>query len=44
MEAHLQLFVIRAQRDDKFISELAAEVGAFLTEVDALYNKLMEIQ
>ncbi len=38
---HLQLFVIRAPRDDKFISELAAEVGAFLVEVDSLYNKLM---
>jgi putative phage-type endonuclease len=38
---HLQLLVVRAPRDEKFIADLAAEVGAFLLEVDALYTKLM---
>lgn len=39
----LQYFQIRYERDDKYIEELEKEVSAFLIEVDAKYNQLLEI-
>ena len=37
---HLQLFVVRFQRDEKRILEITAEVGVFLKEVDEIIERL----
>ena len=37
---HLQLFVCRLPRDDRMIGGMEDEVAAFLSEVDALVEKL----
>lgn len=41
--AHLQLFVLRVDRDDKAIKELEAEVSTFLDEVTEMVKKLNSI-
>lgn len=38
---HLRLYVVRVERDLKFIENLSAEVCNFLAEVDTLYHRLM---
>jgi putative phage-type endonuclease len=38
---HLRLFTVRVKRDESYIENLSAEVCNFLSEVDALYLKLM---
>jgi putative phage-type endonuclease len=40
---HLQLFVVRVERDQKFIDELEREVSAFLEEVNDMVSKLNNI-
>lgn len=40
--AHLQLFVVRVERDENYIDSLAVAVGDFLREVHAMHSKLME--
>lgn len=42
MPEHLQLYIQRIERDEKYIEELVAEIGRFLAETDALYRRLME--
>lgn len=42
MPEHLRTYVFRAQRDDPYITQLAAEVKVFLDEVDQLITKLNE--
>lgn len=42
MPEHLRTYVFRVKRDDAYILQLAAEVKAFLDEVDALIAKLNE--
>lgn len=37
---HLQLFVVRFERDEKRIQEMTAEVTVFLREVDAVVDQL----
>lgn len=37
---HLQLFVVRFQRDDKRITEITAEVNVFLNEVEEIIARL----
>lgn len=44
MPEHLQLFVERVERDDKFISEIEAEVIGFLAEIEMTINELNEIK
>jgi putative phage-type endonuclease len=41
---HLQLFVLRIERDKAYISELEKEVTSFLAEVSAMVEKLNELQ
>ena len=41
---HLQLFVIRFQRDEAKIKELITAVNAFLAQVDEMLNKLKGIK
>lgn len=38
---HLQLLVVRVQRDDAYIAELERQVKAFLREVDQLHDRLL---
>lgn len=38
---HLQIFIVRAPRDDKYIEALAVEVNVFLAEVALMHDKLM---
>jgi len=40
----LQLFVIRIERDDKYILELESEVNKFLEELDARIEKLNNLK
>ncbi len=40
MPEHLQLYVERVKRDDAYIDALAAEVGRFLAEVEAMRDRL----
>lgn len=40
MPKHLQLYVQRVPRDDAYINNLDAEIRTFLSEVDALVEKL----
>ena len=40
---HLQLMVVRVERDNKFIAELETEVKAFLKEVAEMVEKLNEL-
>lgn len=40
----LQLFVIRVERDDEYISKLEEEVSAFLKEVDETVTKLKGVK
>lgn len=44
MPAHLQLFVKRIERNDRYIAELEQEVIHFLEEVDDKVKKLNEIK
>ena len=44
MPANLQIYIKRIERDDKYISDLEAEVIAFLGEVSDLETKLKEIK
>ncbi len=44
MPAHLQLFVKRIERNDRYIAELEQEVIRFLAEVDDKVKKLNEIK
>lgn len=39
---HLQLFVVRLQRDEKRIAEITAEVNVFLNEVDEIIARLKQ--
>ena len=39
---HLQLLIVRAHRDNAYIEALEGEVKQFLSECNALYNRLME--
>lgn len=39
----LQLFVVRVSRDDNYIAELTVEVLDFLSGVDAMVKRLMEV-
>jgi putative phage-type endonuclease len=41
---HLQMFVIRVERDDEVIASLEKEVTAFLAEVDQTVQKLNEFE
>jgi len=41
---HLQIFIQRHERDDKYIALLEEKVIAFLAEVDAMYDKLRTYQ
>lgn len=43
MPPHLQLFVKRVERDDKYIAEVEAEVRKFLKEVDETIEKLENV-
>ena len=40
MPLHAQLFVVRYHRDDKYISEIEAEGSQFLSEVEAMVEKI----
>lgn len=42
MPRHLQLYIFRVERDEKYIKDLEAEVTKFLKEVDEAFLKLME--
>lgn len=42
LPSHLQLFVVRVDRDDAAIAELEAKVAEFLTEVDKEIERLNE--
>ena len=42
MPEHLRVYVFRVVRDEAYIATLAAEVTAFLGDVNDLYDKLME--
>lgn len=42
MPEHLQLYVQRIERDDKYIAELEAKVTAFLCEVESTIKQLNE--
>jgi len=42
--AHLQLFVVRVMRDDVLIQSLENEVRQFLSELDAMVNKLNQLK
>jgi hypothetical protein len=42
MPEHLQLYVFRVTRDEKYIITLEAEVRVFLQEVDALVERLLK--
>lgn len=44
MPEHLQLFVERVERDDKFISEIEAEVIGFLAEIEMTINELNQVK
>ena len=41
---HLQLFVLRVERDSEMIAELEKEVAAFLNEVQAMVDKLNNLK
>lgn len=43
MPEHLRLYVFRVKRDEEYIANLEREVRAFLTEVDAMVGRLMQI-
>ena len=40
LPSDLQLWVTRVQRDPAFITDMEAEIAAFLTELDAKVNAL----
>jgi hypothetical protein len=42
MPEKAQLFVLRINRDDKYIAEIETEVIKFLTEVDSQVKKLTD--
>lgn len=42
MPEHLQLFVQRIERDEKYVADLEAKVTAFLREVDSTIKQLNE--
>jgi len=42
--AHLQMIVIRVERDDELIATLEKEVTIFLKEVDETVQKLNEFE
>jgi hypothetical protein len=44
MPEHLQLFIKRIERNDRYIAELEMEVIQFLSEVDDKVKKLNEIK
>lgn len=44
MPAHLQLYVVRVNRDDAYIAKLEAEVKTFLASVDELIDRLNGIE
>jgi hypothetical protein len=41
---HLQLLIIRIERDDTRIAEIEAEISMFLGELDDKVNKLNEVK
>lgn len=43
MPAHLQLYIKRVERDEKYITALETEVMVFLNEVSEVVNKLSEL-
>lgn len=44
LPANLQLFVVRYERDERYIAELEAEVKAFLAEVSETVKRLEELK